>query len=228
MSRKAFQRLTLDDRRRSLMEATLACVARDGLHGATVRRITEQAGVTVGLVRHYFGSKDELIKNAYAYLIGQLTSQASESSRQYEGGPAVQLGHFLRANMTRPNLSERNVSLWATFIGRVRSDTYFAHIHREGYREFLTVLETLIEPVLAAHGLGHGAAACKRHAIALNGLIDGLWMEGSLNSGLYNQAMLPELALEAGERLLGLPAGALSQVPAPHEEQRLTSCAMPE
>ena len=122
MSRKAFQRLTLDDRRRSLMEATLTCVARDGLQGATVRRITEEAGVTLGLVRHYFGSKDELIRSAYAYLIGQLTSQASESSKQSEGAPEMQLALFLRANMTQPNLSERNVSLWATFIGRVRSE----------------------------------------------------------------------------------------------------------
>lgn len=228
MSRKAFQRLTLDDRRRSLMEATLTCVARDGLQGATVRRITEEAGVTLGLVRHYFGSKDELIRSAYAYLIGQLTSQASESSKQSEGAPEVQLALFLRANMTQPNLSERNVSLWATFIGRVRSDSTFAEIHREGYREFLTVLETLIEPVLAAHGLPHGAAACKRHAIALNGLIDGLWMEGSLNSGLYSRAMLPDLVIEASERLLALPPGVLSQAPTPLEEQRLTSCAMPE
>jgi AcrR family transcriptional regulator len=228
MSRKAFQRLSLDDRRRSLMEATLACVARDGLHGATVRRITDEAGVTAGLVRHYFGGKDELIKSAYAYLVGQLTTQASESSRRSDGGADAQLRHFLRANMTAPNLSEHKVSLWATFVGRVRSDMQFAEIHREGYREFLHLLETLIEPVLAAHGLPHGGAVCKRHAIALNGLIDGLWIEGSLNSGLYSQAILPDLLIEGSERLLGLPPGSLSDEQTSQEEQRQTSCATPE
>ncbi|NIY74898.1 TetR family transcriptional regulator [Thalassospira sp. HF15] len=216
MSRKTFQRLSLDDRRRSLMEATLTCVARHGLHGASVRRITEEAGVTVGLVRHYFGSKDELIRNAYAYLVGQLTAQASESARATEGKSEAQLASFLRANLTKPNMDEETVSLWATFIGRVRHDPGFAEIHRDGYREFLNVLESLIEPVLIAHGCPYSIAICRNHAIALNGLIDGLWMEGAINSGLYAQDILPDLITSAAERLLDLPAGTLSAPDIPH------------
>lgn len=210
MSRKTFQRLSLDDRRRSLMEATLTCVARHGLHGASVRRITEEAGVTVGLVRHYFGSKDDMIRNAYAYLVGQLTAQASETAHATEGTPEAQLASFLRANLTKPNMDEETVSLWATFIGRVRHDPGFAEIHRDGYREFLNVLETLIEPVLVHHGLPCSVAICRNHAIALNGLIDGLWIEGALNSGLYAQDILPDLITSVAERLLDLPHGALS------------------
>jgi len=218
MSRKDFQRLSEDVRRRSLMEATLVCVAQYGLTGTTVRRITEEAGVTPGMVRHYFGSKNELITNAYAYLVGQLTSEAGERARLAKGEASLQLRQFLLANMTTPNLSEDKVSLWATFIGRVKYEREFADIHREGYRDFLNLLEALIEPVLAEHGLPHGGEACRRHAIALNGLIDGLWMEGSLNSGLYSRAILPGLIIEAGERLLGLPAGSLA-TPAPVSEQ---------
>ena len=198
------------------MEATLSCIARHGLTGATVRRITDEAGVTAGLVRHYFGSKDELITNAYSYFVGQLTDEAEERARQSKGDPAEQLRQFLLANMTTPNLSEEKVSLWAAFVGRVRYEAPFADIHREGYRDFLAVLETLIEPVLVLHGLPAGSTACRRHAIALNGLIDGLWVEGSLNSGLFSRALLPDLILEASERLLGLPAGSLS---GPEHEQ---------
>ncbi|MCQ0987062.1 TetR family transcriptional regulator C-terminal domain-containing protein [Jiella marina] len=211
MSRKAFQRLSQDDRRRDLIEATLVCIAQHGLHGATVRRIADQAGVTPGLVRHHFGSKEEMIRNAYAYLVGQLTTEASERARQARGAADAQLRQFLVANMTAPNLSEEKVSLWATFVGRVRYEADFATIHREGYREFLHLLEALIEPVLIDHGLPHDTATCRRHAIALNGLIDGLWVEGSLNSGLYGQALLPDLLLDASERLLGLPANTLSR-----------------
>ncbi|MCJ1960472.1 TetR/AcrR family transcriptional regulator [Novosphingobium mangrovi (ex Hu et al. 2023)] len=236
MSRKTFQRLALDERRQSLMEATLTCVARHGLDGTTVRRITEEAGVTPGLVRHYFGSKEELIKNAYAYLIGQLTARASESADTGEDGPpaAQQLRQFLLGNLTSPNLSEDKVSLWATFIGQIRHDPFFAEIHREGYREFLEFLERLVEGVLIDHGLPHRGPQCRRHAIAINGLIDGLWMEGSLNSGLYNRAILPDLAIEATERLLGLPTGALGtagpapHAPAPQLQEENAPCAMPE
>jgi len=210
MSRKAFRRLTLDERKRTLLEATLTCVAHQGLKGATVRRIAEEAGVTAGLLRHYFGSKNGLISSAYAYLIGQMTAEADTRARHATGDANDQLRHFLIANMTTPNLSEEKVSLWATFIGRVRYETEFADIHREGYRDYLTLLESLIEPVLALHGLPNGSAHCRRHAIAVNGLIDGLWMEGSINSGLYSRTLLPDLVTEACERLLRLPEGSLS------------------
>ena len=53
---------------------------------------------------------------------------------------------------------------------------------------------------------------------ALNGLIDGLWMEGSLNPGLYSQAILPDLVIEASERLLGLPSGTLSNASITEEQ----------
>lgn len=225
MSRKTFQRLALDARRQSLIEATLACIARHGMHGTTVRSITQEAGVTPGLVRHYFGSKDELIKIAYAYLIGQLTARASETAQLAGSSNAEQLRQFLRGNLTSPNLSEDKVSLWATFIGHIRRDPFFAEIHREGYREFLDLLEAMVEGVLAEHDLPHRGGICRRHAIAINGLIDGLWMEGSLNSGLYNRAILPDLAIEATERLLGLAPGTLKDATAatatspPHQQE---------
>ncbi|MEP3669098.1 MAG: TetR family transcriptional regulator, partial [Roseibium sp.] len=141
MSRKAFRRLTLDERKRSLLEATLRCVAQHGLKGATVRRIAEEAGVTAGLLRHYFGSKNDLVTSAYAYLIGQLTADAETRARRSVGDANDQLRDFLIANMTTPNLSEEKVSLWATFVGRVRYETDFADIHREGYRDYLALLE---------------------------------------------------------------------------------------
>ncbi len=209
MSRKAFQRQAQDERKRALLEATLTSVARHGLNGATVRAIADEAGVTPGLLRHHFGTKHELITSAYAYLVGQLTAEAGSRAHAAAGGANGKLRHFLIANMTRPNLSEDKVSLWATFVGRVRYETAFADIHREGYREFLGLLESLIEPVLAACNLPHGGAVCRRHAIALNGLVDGLWMEGSLNAGLYNPALLPDLIIDASEKLLELPKGSL-------------------
>jgi AcrR family transcriptional regulator len=218
MTRKAFQRLSQDVRRGKLIEATLACVARHGLHGATVRAVTEEAGVTVGLVRHYFGGKDEMLREAYRYLVGQLTAEAADSANRGEGEgegagepeAAARLALFLRANITPPNRSEAKVSLWATFIGQVFHDPWFAEIHRDGYRDFLELLEVLVAPVLALHDRPRDPATLRRHAIALNGLIDGLWIEGSLNTGLHGPTSLPDLLVEASERLLGLPPGALS------------------
>jgi AcrR family transcriptional regulator len=50
--------------REALLAATAQVVARGGMRELTYRNVAREAGVTHGLVRHYFGSRDALIKAA--------------------------------------------------------------------------------------------------------------------------------------------------------------------
>jgi len=215
VTRRSFQRLGEDARRNALLDATLDCLAEDGMGGASVRRIAERAGVSAGLIRHYFASKDEMVHESYAHLMGGLTGGAAASAQRASEGPDEALARFIAANVTAPNLSSRKVSLWATFIGRVRSGRRYAEIHRESYREFLEILGALIHPVRVRHGLPADPATCHGLAIALNGMIDGLWLEGSLDHGLYDPNRLPGIALSAAEGILRLPDETLSGAIAP-------------
>ena len=58
--------------------------------------------------------------------------------------------------------------------------------------------------LLAAEGRPHGEADCRRLAIAINGMIDGLWLEGCLAGELFGDSELVEIALTSIETLLGL------------------------
>lgn len=211
MTARAFRRLSEDTRRSSLLEATLAVVADHGLHGASTRKIAEVAGVSAGLIRHYFASKDDMVRASYAYLIEQLTAGAALAADRRGAEPPARLTAFIVANLTPPNLSSFKISLWATFIGAVRSAPEYAVIHRDAYQEFLTILERLVAPVLLDAERPHDAAACRRAAIALNGLIDGLWLEGSLQHGLYDPEDLPAIGVAAAEGLLRLPETKLTR-----------------
>lgn len=55
-----------DQRRDLLARAFCGQVARHGLPATTFARVAEDAGVSVGLIQHYFASKDELLRFAYA------------------------------------------------------------------------------------------------------------------------------------------------------------------
>ncbi len=211
MTRKTFQRLSEDARRKELLDATLDVIADHGLHAASVRKIAEKAGVSAGLIRHFFQSDDDLVRAAYAYLIGMLTGQASEKAEAQNGTPESRLAAFVAGNLSKPNLSSFKVSIWATFIVVVRSGPEFARIHRDSDQEFLDILQSLIAPVLAQHARALPDADCRKLAIALNGLIDGLWLEGSLEHGLYDPETLAEIALSAAENLLQLPPDTLGR-----------------
>lgn len=58
------RRLSEEERRRQILAATVSTVAAQGYDNASLARIAEQAGVSKGLVSHYFGTKEDLMARA--------------------------------------------------------------------------------------------------------------------------------------------------------------------
>ncbi|OBZ96659.1 TetR family transcriptional regulator [Pararhizobium polonicum] len=203
MNRRTFHRAPEGERRQELIEATLDTIAELGLKGATVRQIAIRAGVTAGLVRHYFDSKDQMVEEAYRTVLATFAAKAGD----IDGDPKTRLRRFITLNLTAPVANDRSLSLWASFISQVRVDPELAVIHREGYLSFRNDLQGLIRDFLEAEGRAAGEADCRRHAIAINGMIDGLWLEGCLAGELFEEAELVAIALSSIEALLGLPLG---------------------
>jgi TetR/AcrR family transcriptional regulator, regulator of cefoperazone and chloramphenicol sensitivity len=58
--------------RARIREAALHLFAEKGVEGATIRDIAAEAGVSGGLVRHHFGSKDDLRAACDAYALSRL------------------------------------------------------------------------------------------------------------------------------------------------------------
>jgi AcrR family transcriptional regulator len=65
----AFEDLTA---RARIRDAALGMFAERGVDRATIRDIAEAAGVSAGLIRHHFGSKDELRAACDSYALDQL------------------------------------------------------------------------------------------------------------------------------------------------------------
>ncbi|HET8893937.1 MAG TPA: TetR/AcrR family transcriptional regulator [Gaiellaceae bacterium] len=68
-----------ESRREELVAAAVRAIARNGYHGCRISDIAEEAGVSHGLVYHYFASKDEILETIFrenwgvvAVAIGQI------------------------------------------------------------------------------------------------------------------------------------------------------------
>ncbi|WP_077962443.1 TetR/AcrR family transcriptional regulator [Ensifer adhaerens] len=207
MNRRSFHRAAEGERRQELIEATLDCISEFGLKGATVRQIAIRAGVTAGLVRHYFESKDQMVAEAYRAVIASLTEKASK----VVGDPETRLRDFIAINLTEPVADSRSISLWAAFISQVRVDPVLSEIHREGYLTFRNSLQELLADFLAAKGKPADAETCRAFAIAINGLVDGLWVEGCLAGDLFREGELVAIAMSSVEALLGTSIGNAKQ-----------------
>jgi AcrR family transcriptional regulator len=75
-------------RRQDLVEAGLRVIAREGMHGATVRRIVAEAGVPLATFHYVFASREEMIGEAYAYVA--LPADADEPLALPEGATLQQ------------------------------------------------------------------------------------------------------------------------------------------
>jgi TetR/AcrR family transcriptional repressor of bet genes len=203
MTRRSFHRAPEAERRQDLITATLDCISELGLQGATVREVATRAGVTPGLIRHYFSSKDQMLQAAYREVMTGMTSKVADAADKGQSSARDRLHDFIVANLTPPVADGRALSLWAAFISHVRVDPDFAEIHRESYLAFRSVLEALVADVLTEAGQAADTKRCQELAIAINGVIDGLWLEGTLVGDLFSETPLPGIAVRSVEVLLG-------------------------
>jgi TetR/AcrR family transcriptional regulator, transcriptional repressor of bet genes len=208
-ARRTYTRASETERREDLILATLDCIAELGIQGATVRQIALRAGVTAGLIRHYFTGKDQMLEAAYRAVMTGMTKMAIEASEQGET-PRACLRRFIVANVTPPVTDPRTLSLWAAFISHIQTDQTFAAIHRENYLAFLEALEALLTAFFRERGTDLTQKECRSYAISLNALIDGLWLEGTLTSDLFAEDEIADSALASVEALLRLQPGELA------------------
>lgn len=176
----AFRRSEPDARRLSLIEACARVLAREGIAGASVRTIAVEAGVSAGLVGHYFPGVDALIAATYAHT-GARVDAALESAVAAAGdAPRDRLEAYVTASFAAPIADPELLATWIAFWSLVRARPEIAALHDEQYGGFRAQLETL----LADCGLP--AAALRRTAIAITALVDGLWLELCLSPQAFN------------------------------------------
>ncbi len=203
--RRSFRREGEAQRRDDLIAAALDCIATGGPSGATVRAIADRAGVTPGLIRHYFTSKEDLISAAYSRLMTGMTEQSARVLTDSRASALGQLADFVAAAVTPPVVDPRAMALWAGFIHTVLIDDRMRTVHSESYLAFRDRLQGLICGALAEAGRPADAVRLRRLAIACNAVIDGLWLEGSALPEEFAEGELAEIALGSVAALLGLP-----------------------
>jgi TetR/AcrR family transcriptional regulator, transcriptional repressor of bet genes len=188
--RSAFTREAPDERRQSLVEATARCLARHGAQGTTVRSICAEAGVSPGLLRHYFAGIDDCVAAAYRWT-GDCVQTALKVA--VEGAPAeprTRLLAYLTASFAPPIADADLLSTWLAFWGLTKTDVRIAALHAEIYQDYRAGLELLIS---ACQPGDH-----RLTAVALTALVDGLWLELSLG----NAPFTPDEANKLAERWL--------------------------
>lgn len=188
-ARQVFTRESADTRRDALVAACARCLAKYGAHGTSVRAISMEAGVSPGLLRHYFDGIDALVAETYratgARVAAALHAAVETVSRD---DPRGRLLAFVTASFREPIADPELLSTWLAFWSLSRSNQAIGQIHDEIYAENRRDMERLIA------ACPNAPADPRLMAVALTALVDGLWLEISLGNAPFSVGEAETLA----------------------------------
>ena len=197
MTRTAFTRAEPDERRASLIAATATVLAELGAAGVSVRAISAEAGVSPGLLRHYFDGIDALIAETYRAVGERVSNALAEAVEGAGTDPRARLAAYVTASFRAPIADPGLLATWTAFWSLARSNAEIAALHGEVYGGYREELEALLRDC----GMTEGQV--RLAAVAMTALVDGLWLELCLAP----EAFTAEEASGIAERYLDMLLG---------------------
>lgn len=173
------RRLPAAQRRKTITDATMRCLASRGVERTSIRDICAEAGISVGLISYYYDGKEALIADVYEAIANSLQATLQRAVEQTGGDARQRLSAFIRASFLPVNLNTDLMQAWLSFWSMTRRSERIAAVHDRTYGAYLQLLEGLIADT--ARASNKPGMSVRLAAIGLSGLLDGLWVEWCLN-----------------------------------------------
>lgn len=169
-------------RRSQLIAATIESIHEDGLANATISRISRRAGLSSGIIAHYFQDKAGLLEATMRSLARELRRQVVAQLVQATT-PEARVLAVIDANFAPEQFAPEVVSAWLSFWSQVRQSPELARIQHIYERRLSSNLRHALKRLMPAED-------ATRVAAGLAALIDGLW----LNCAVTTHTVQPEEA----------------------------------
>lgn len=155
-------------RKQQLIDATIEVVAEVGLKSTTIQLISKKAGMSSGIISHYFGGKQALIKATVRYLLSKLRMEVAPNNHYQR------LHKIIDLNFSDFQQAEASTRTWLSFWGQSMHDPDLHRLQELNKRRLLTNLRYSYKqllPDVAAYQAAEMTAA----------LIDGFWLRSALS-----------------------------------------------
>jgi TetR/AcrR family transcriptional repressor of bet genes len=173
-----------------IIDTTLLCLARDGTDRTSLRSVCRELGVAPSLVTHFFDSWRDLLVAAYRTLVGRLSEQLMQvveadyptARRRMDAVIAV----YLSTDWAGENSIGASIAFWQ--LSRNIPEL------RTSFGAYLVERSRLLRRALAALVDEAGSTVdVDQLTEGLMLMMDGVWLEISLNPGSLDDARTQRL-----------------------------------
>ena len=190
-------------RRAQLIEVTIDSLAEVGYVGTTLAEIARRAGVSPGLVAHYFGDKDSLLSGAFRTLARSLAARVrARLALAHSARGRVQA--VIDTNLAPEEFDKRTGTAWLAFWGQV--------LHVEGLKRVQTAYQRrMLSNLRSDLRLMIPGDEARSLAAMIAAMIDGVWLRAALSEWQEADSESARALLTAfvEGRLKGLTARAI-------------------
>ncbi len=162
-----------ETRRCQLIEVTIDSLAELGYVGTTLAQIAGRAGVSPGLVAHYFDDKDGLLDAAFRSLARRVGDHVRARLRQVST-PRARIQAVIDANLAPEEFEQRTGTAWLAFWGQVLQVKSLRRVQSAYQRRTLTNLRSSLKKLVPPD-------EAKDLAAMIAAMIDGVWLRAALS-----------------------------------------------
>ena len=155
-----------EERRWEIVYALWLVIAQHGIEGVSLRHVAAEAGVSMGRIQHYFGTKDALVLAGCTALVDSAYGGYLET---VDADPRDRLLHVVSQQVPRDDAGRTGVSVWYAYVAKSINHAAVRQVLAEARRGAEDECARLIR---ADSGVGQEAALTQ--ARRLLALADGL------------------------------------------------------
>jgi len=177
-------------RRSQLIAATLEAIDQVGMADASIAYIARLAGVSNGIISHYFKDKNGLLEATMRHLMQALRDAVAERRQALsDDSPRAHLRAMIDGNFDDSQVSGPAMKTWLAF--------WASSMHQPALRRLQRVNDHRLYSNLC--GQFHRALPqdqARQAARGLASLIDGLWLRGALSGKAFDTAQARRIAYD--------------------------------
>ena len=163
-------------RRKQLIHATFETINEVGLADSTMALVARKAGLSTGIVSHYFGDKDGLLNATMRHILRELRDAVAACRARADANPRAQLRAIIEGNFHESQISPTAMRVWLTFWAASMHQPELRRLQRSNDHRLYSNLCHQFHRALPLQ-----QARCAARGLAA--MIDGLWLRASLAGG---------------------------------------------
>ena len=171
-------------RREQICRAAATVISREGFAGTTMRMVAEEAGVSTGMLNHYFANRQDLLEQALVFVSERAQARMRESIDGIPAGRA-RLAALLDSALAEGQEVDETWRVWINAYGEAVRLAGLRHTIDSRLSSWYELIDKALEGLVPPEQ---------------NGAIPWSWRFDALLNGLALQALTSDAALD-GERI---------------------------